>query len=188
MEEELITKRSNWNAVVQSTFSEDYVFEEVKEKSKEINNTISDALKEYCKDKLITNKTKVQLDTQYFHYDNQNNCLYLNIGNVSLYSKIHKNYDLSCGHRSFTNLSTNYKYEEILKYFKEEYHATVLIDIYRMIFDFIKKELKCQFILVSNNNASGSSIINNIIDKLSRFKTSWENNPNSGNTIAIFII
>lgn len=170
-------------------FIEEYPEEEYSEYYK-TDYIIDKELKEYFKDKFIDPNTTIKIDTSKFHYNNEYNSLMIKIGDNNLYNKIYRNYDLSCGHRSFTNLSQNYKYRQILELFKEEYKETILIDLYKIIFDFIKKELKCQFILVSNNNLENVSTINSVMNKLKRWDTGDEYllNKNSDNYIKMWII
>ncbi len=102
--------------------------------------------------------------------------------------RIKQDYDLSCGQRMLVGFVNNTYYEEIKKLFKEEYRETILFDIYKMIIDFLKDKMKFQFLIASDNNDDTRSILHNVFDKLARWQTPWEINPNSKNLIKIYIV
>ena len=145
-------------------------------------------LREYCKGKTVKDDLFIKLDLQGFNFNNDKNYWYLTIGSKCMFNQIYKNYDLSCGHRQFTNLSFDVIFRGILTEFKPEYHKDILNGIYNILFKFIKKELKCQFILVSDNNHTEKSFMHGVLESLKRWDTSWELNPNSLNTIKMWII
>lgn len=162
-----------------------YIKNEVKQ---EPIYVLQSKLIDYCKGKLKNEKTRIACDESGFNYNNQDNILRFLFDNIPLVHRIHRNYSLSCGHRQFTDLSPNSEYKRIRALFKDEYRENVLQDIYQIIFDYCKEVLKAQFILCSNNNKHYNLIMNNTLDKLKRWDTGWEFNPNSENTIKIWVI
>ncbi len=188
MEEELIAEEP---AVREEQYASDAWMVRYRLKEKEARmakyQPFIDKIAEYCKGKVLFGKTiKLDLDD----YDSVNNItqLRIKINGTTIYHTVHKNFDLSCGHRQFTGFITNEFTTLLMNSFKKKYRDTCLKDIYTIIFEFIKTECRCEFIIASNNSLDNKSVMNNMFEEMARWKTDWLVNPNSNNTICIFIL
>lgn len=95
---------------------------------------------------------------------------------------------ISCGNRQIFNLPPNAVLSNILSRIKPEYRDIFLTELLKEYFKLVKKVAKCCFLSLSNTNHDTYSQINKILDKLAVNKTRWKVNPNSGNTIKIWIL
>lgn len=97
--------------------------------------------------------------------------------------------EISCGVYQMYCLPGNIAINGLSKFINsaekpEEFFAEVL----ESILDNVKYHEKIAMLVVSNNDAKYSSIINGILDNISLSKSKWILNPNSGNKIKTWIL
>ena len=97
--------------------------------------------------------------------------------------------NISCGAHQLSSLLTDQRINQISEFLKPRANTKVFVkNLYKIIFNYIKKKEKIAFLLISNNQKSYNVINNSILDSLALVQSDYEYNPNSFNNIKVWIL
>ena len=135
---------------------------------------------------LIDKKTEFSIDAGYERDREESVELFIQIGNNNIDSTIDCSC-ISCGVYGISGLPKNWNLERIKTLVQPRYRTKFLKELYSEIFVVLKKKERACTILASTNNSPENSMIISTFNSISKHKTFWCKNPNSGNKIRTWI-